>query len=313
MYHYRTYGLRLSAPIPLPELQPETAVPAADAPAADVTLIFGDVPAPPGETTVRYVSATADDVILSWDDVGAIRIRGGREVIVAPLPGVAEEVLRLFLLGTTLAVVLHQRRALAVFHASVAAVNGQAAAFVGQKGAGKSTMAATLHAAGHTLLADDALAVDLAARPARVEAGFPHLKLWPDAAASLGLAPETLPQLRPEFDKRSYQVAQTAVPPRLPLGGVFLLGFGAQLRVERLTGREALAAIMPHWYGARLGEAMLQALGRATHFQECAALVQQVPVYYLERPSALPRLPEVAKLVETCLAAAPRQPAFSGE
>lgn len=292
MYRYRVYDLALACPIELPELLPDEG-----SGAADVTVTFGDLPAAAGTTTVRWLSAAGDEVLLGWDDVGMILVRFGREIIVSPLPGLLVETLRLFLLGTTLAVVLHQRRELAVFHASVVGIGAQAAAFVGPKGAGKSTMAAALHAAGHTLLADDALAVNLAERPPLVAAGFPHLKLWPDAVGALGLTPERLPRLRPELDKRSYQVAAAEAPRRLPLGAVFLLGFGERLRVERLAGREALAAVMPHWYGARLGEAMRQALGAAAHFQQCAALVNRVPLYYLERPSSLPGLPDVATLV----------------
>jgi ABC-type glutathione transport system ATPase component len=78
--------------------------------------------------------------------VGAFLVRGGREIMIDAVPGVDARTLRLSLLGPALALVLHQRGRF-VLHASTVAVAGSAIAFLGEKGWGKSTIAAALYLA----------------------------------------------------------------------------------------------------------------------------------------------------------------------
>ena len=140
--------------------------------------------------------------------VGAFLVRGGKEIIVDAISGVEESLIRLPLLGMVLAAVL-QQRGLLVLHASAVAFNGDAVAFLGGSGWGKSTLAATLYARGHPLVADDLVAVDVGGRENPIVLpGFPQLKLLPEAAAaSLGDDAELLPRLASGFDKRSHRAA----------------------------------------------------------------------------------------------------------
>ena len=114
--------------------------------------------------------------------------------------GVSEEVLRLSILGPAMALVLHQRGTF-VLHASCVAIAGRAVAFLGQHAAGKSTIAALLHARGHELVSDDVAAVEFAGEEVWAIPSFPQTKLWSDAARALGMSPETMPQLHPEHEK----------------------------------------------------------------------------------------------------------------
>ncbi len=294
MNYYTAYGLTIDSVLTFPEL---VAVDGVSPQEVNVRIRRGTLPPITEDAptdTLRHVVASRDKILLRWNDVGTFCVHGGREIIIDPLPDVAEPVLRLFVLGTTLALLLHQRREMAVFHASVVAIDDAAVAFVGPKEVGKSTMAAALHSLGHKLVADDALAVDLREDPPLVIPGFPYMKLWPETVAAIGADPESLPRLRAEFDKRGYRVQTPDLPPRLPLKAVYLLGFGAELSIKRLTGKEAMVTLMPHWYGARLGPEVLRVLGQDTHFRECAGLSQKVPVFDLQRPSALQSLPDVA-------------------
>ena len=69
-------------------------------------------------------------------------------------------------------------------------------AFLGASGWGKSTLAAQLYACGHEFVADDVLAVRLAESRPAVVSGIPHLKLWPEAAITMGEAVHNLPRTR---------------------------------------------------------------------------------------------------------------------
>jgi hypothetical protein len=301
MYIYRTFGLVIQTELALPELlqveEPYEFGERED----DVIIRPGKINDLPKEVegASRYICPTPEGIYLGWHDVGVFFISGGNNIIVDPVAGVDESLLRLFILGTTLAMLLHQRGELAVLHASVVAVANQAVAFVGAKEAGKSTMAAALHARGHQLLSDDILAVDLRRDKPLALPGFPQLKLWPDALVSLGYDVGVLPRLRPELEKRGqrHSVGFTDAP--VPLKGICTLDFGPGPTVVSLQSWEALTALMPHWYGARFGTKLLRALGLSTHFLQCAELVKKVPVWCLKRPNDLATLPEVVRLVET--------------
>ena len=228
LYTYVAYGLRIAAALPLPELTTAESGPEKCQPEADVVVRFGKVAGCSGRTRGAHRSLCATDtgMLLTWEGVGAFLVRDGCEIIVDPDPGVEEHVLRLFILGTTFAVLLHQRKEVTVLHASVVAIAGQAIAFAGAKGMGKSTMAAALQARGHDLVADDILAVKMQGDQPVALPGFPHLKLWPDSLASLGYGAERLPRLRPEVEKRGYRLNAGFTPMPVPLRCIYLLSSG---------------------------------------------------------------------------------------
>src|SRR5262245_28440463 len=151
MFAYTAYGLHIHSALELPEL-----VAAARPASADLVISYGPIERRP--TTGNYAQGdtwgSSGEAYLFWEDAGAFLVRGGREIIVHPLPGVEERVTRLFLLGAALGVLLYQRE-LVVLHASAVALNGSAVAFLGESGAGKSTMAAAMHAYGYEIIADD--------------------------------------------------------------------------------------------------------------------------------------------------------------
>jgi hypothetical protein len=253
--------------------------------------------------SVRHIYTTANEIVLFWEGIGGFLVRDGCEIIVDPLPGVSESMVRLFILGTVLAMLLHQRGEVTVLHASVVDIAGQAAAFIGVKHAGKSTMAATLQAKGHNLVADDILAVDMRQNLPVALPGFPHFKLWPDSVAILGLDPNKLPQLRPELEKRGHRVNSGFANKPVPLKRIYILSQGIKPEIEPLDPQDALVEIMPHWYAARFGMDLLQNLGLSTHFLQCVNLVNRVKISRLKRPASMSDLPIVARLVEEHLAA----------
>lgn len=301
MYRYQTFGLTIQTALALPELFSGQEAYSVGKAQADVIIRFGKINNLPTAVrgASRYVWPAPEGIYLGWEDVGAFLIREGREIIIDPYPGVEESLLRLFILGTTLAMLLHQRGEVVVLHASVVVVAGQAVAFVGAKGFGKSTVAAALHARGHGLLSDDILAVDLRQDKPLALPGFPQLKLWPDALGSLGYDAALVPRLRPELEKRGQRLSAGFTYAPVPLKCIFVLGVGPEPTVESLQSWEALTALMLHWYGARFGAGVLRALGLSTHFLQCAELARKVPVYRLKRLNDLTALPEVARLVET--------------
>ena len=298
MYSYTAYGLGFRSALPLPEL---IAVPGDR---VDVTIQLGKVDSllPKVGAPESYFHIVGEKAYFFWDQVGAFLVRSGKEITVDPLPQVEERLIRLPLLGAVLATLLDQRGA-TVLHSSAIAVQGAAVALLGNKGSGKSTIAAALYAQGHQLVADDVVALDVndATEPMAMP-GFGQLKLWPGAAAaSLGDDPEELPRLHSRADKRARQVISRLVQEPVPLRQIYVLDRGSTPQIERFQPQETMIQLIANLYVARFGQQSLHAKG-STHFLQCAALAGTVPVHRLRWPLAFESLPATVRLIEEHLA-----------
>ncbi len=292
MYSYRAYGLGLHSAIPLPELvAAETDV--------DVVIQLGKVATPPPESKTKgcYYWRVGQDVYLFWEELGTFRIREGREITISPAPEIKEQRLRPPILGVCMAVLL-QQRGLLILHASAVALPHGAVAFLGDKGWGKSTTAAALQVRGYPLITDDVLALKLDGdnQPIALPT-FPQLKLWPSAVEALGGEPESLPRIVPQLNKRVCRLTENFSSEPMPLKKIYLLGKGSSLVIETLPFGLVLGQLFRHSYSGRFGKQLLQH-GEAFHFRQCMKLAKQVPIYRLQRPSALSLLPDIVQCLE---------------
>lgn len=286
MFRYVVYGLGVHSAVELPELVPGSAPP-------DVVVRQASIPGVPREPAASgsVVHASADEACVHWPAVGSILVCRGREVTLDPRPGADPDVLRAYLLGPGLALVLHQR-GLLVLHASAVAVNGGAAAFLGHSGRGKSTTAAALHARDCPVVADDVVAVDLSNPETPVAMpGFPRLRLWPDTVSALGEAPDRLPRVHPAEEKRTRVVSVVAAP--RVLQRLYVLTDAESLALEPLSAHAAVFELLQHSYIA----GALPELGSSSHLDRCARLAAAVPVRRLRRPRSLAGLGELAAFV----------------
>lgn len=264
----------------------------------EVTMRVAKIKKPPcAADAVRACALTVDGVRIYWRGVGTFHIRCGNEIAVDPEPGVEEAVVRLFLIGPALAILLHQRGVL-VLHASVVRIGQQAVGFMGEKGWGKSTTAAALNAKGHALIADDILAITLGADGiAMVQSGPPHFKLWPEAAvASFGDDPYRLAPVHSQIEKRERFANTGFIKEALPLRHLYILDRGGP-RPESIpmAPAAALLACVRHNY---LSKIMISLGDQDKNFIQSAQLVQRVSASSLRRPKNLGALGEIAKLIE---------------
>jgi hypothetical protein len=297
MHSYGAYGLHIRSELALPELTEWPSAP--DDTSVDVTVRRGAVQRPVSRLTASGLSSwvSADEACHIVEDVGAFLARRGREIIVDPAPAAEDRVLRLSILGPALGLVLYQRGVL-VLHASVIARDGEAFAFLGNNGWGKSTIAAALHAKGYDLVADDVAAITTDRAEPCVLPGFPQVKLWPEAATLLGETPECLPQLHPSFDKRAWRAERGfSLEPRR-LARIYVLAAGPGPSIERLQPRESCLELMAHWYGHRFGSGLLQGDSAALHLAQCAALAGRVSGHRLFRSGGSKALLELADVVD---------------
>jgi hypothetical protein len=290
MFSYTAYGLHIQSYLPLPELTEEVTP-------ADVSIRPGKVSHPANPIKQEQcIWATATEAIFFWEDVGTILVRDGKEIIVDAIPNGNLNVLRLFLLGSALGTLLHQR-GLLVLHGSVVAIDGSAIAFLGESGWGKSTTVAALCAQGHQIVADDVLVIDFTTAGCPIVfPGCPQVKLWSDSLASLGGDPQALERIRPELDKYAQQYKTKFSLQPIPLKQLYILGVGAALEIEPIALQQVFKELVFHSYAVPF---LKTAFSNAEHFRQCAKLINSVSISRLKRQRDLLALTEIVQLIES--------------
>jgi hypothetical protein len=227
--------------------------------------------------------------------VGWLLVRDGHEIVVDPVPALDERVLRIFLLGSALGVLLHQRELL-VLHASALTVDGRAIAFLGGSGWGKSTTAAALHAHGYGVVADDVVALDVDhTASTMIRPAFPRLKVWPEVAASLGYMREELNIFDPEDPRREYRVSHGFPQVSLQLQRIYVLAKGDRQDVRLLPPQQAFVELVRHSYAAAI---FVDTGPPPWHFRQCARVASSVAIYRLTRAHSISMLPDIVRLLE---------------
>lgn len=277
--HYTLFGLRIASEIPLPEL-----FEAPSGHTVDVLIRRGVIDAP--DRDVPGLAAHQSGALLVVPGTGRYWMRGGVDMVVEAHPGGSERNLRLYLLGSALAAILHQRSLLPL-HANAVEIEGKAVAFMGHSGAGKSTLAAWFHDRGFRLLADDVCVVtfDAAGQP-YASPGIPRLRLWGEAIEASGRSAEDYQRSFEHYDDYDkYDVPlpnAAAMPDALPLARIYSLekASGAEGAFRELKGIDAVQALAANTYRG----SFLKIVGGAErHWRLCMQLVPKVELFAAER------------------------------
>lgn len=291
MFTYFAYGLTIRSELPIPEFLPTQAEP-------DVTLHIQKNSAPhtylPAEAIAQpwCILVKPEEIIFYLKDTATFLIQSGQKVVVVPADGTSEQMLRLYITGLIMAIVLYQR-GLLVLHASVVDIHRGAVAFLGESGQGKSSTAAMFCTYGHGFLADDVAGVTLGQECAAIASGFPQIKLSQEVALALGYDFDTLLELHPLEPKRGYRLERGFLQVPRPIRRIYVLSNANELAIEPLNYREAVIELARHSRPTTLGFS-----GGASHFYQCAALAKECGVYRLSRPRDLTVLPDLVPLVE---------------
>lgn len=296
-HHYQLAGLRFRSPLALPELGPVTA--AGD---VDVYIDESEVPlpdngqAPPGGMTW---SSDTERCLLDVAQIARFNISRGQCIAFQRTDADGDDHrLRLFLLGSVLGALWHQRGRLPL-HAGAVDIDGRAWAFAGQSGAGKSSLVVAMAVSGAGYLCDDVCVLDVLDDD-RVHAwpGLARLRVSPEIRALLSL--DDRAPLDP-FGKHALTPPWPRPVGVRPLAGIVILETDPAAEkpvVDRLEAPAALAALLTHTYRSEY----LPIEHRARHFGQCAALVRSVPVYRLRRPWGAQRLHDDAQRLLALLA-----------
>jgi len=244
----------------------------------------------------KYLMAGADgSVLIRVDGLVRILVRDGRSVTVEPLSNEAADSWRLFVLGSVLGYLCHQR-GLFPLHAATLRIGGRTVAIAGHSGTGKSTLALALTRRGHGLLSDDMTVLQVERNaPVRVLPAFPRLKLWRASLDALGVGVEGLPRVRDGMEKFDLRPRAGFDPTVVPLDAILTLGEGPEPELVLRPATTALPVVRSYVYRPR----MALYLGRqAAQFAQTAEIVRSVPVYRLDRPKRFDALAATVALIE---------------
>ena len=300
---YSMYGRHVRSDIPLPlRTAPSTAgvTPAWDfrlavrgehAPQPDGPRVAETrCPAPchDGRVAARVHRSRAE----AWfwvDGLGTAHVRPGTgRVDVYATDSADERALGLLLAGQASVFLLHQSGT-PTLHASAVATEHGVAAFVGPKGQGKSTMAASFLRRAATLLTDDVLALQATDGVVKGVPGPALMKVWEATARhTLDLSDE-LPNVMDGLTKKllSLEGRYPSAEAAIPLRALYVLNRydpaatgDTSVGIRALTSREGLAVLLAQIsHGAFLEPAEV-----ARFLPIYARLLAQAPVRVLSYP-----------------------------
>ena len=291
-YIYHAFGLTIQSEFELPELIPGTGDP-------DVSIRSGRVPDQLDHARREHFrfQSRPGRLLLKIDHIADFLVSDGREIVVQAMPSAEPESVRLFLLGSALGAILHQRGILPL-HASAVRVNGECIAFCGASGSGKSTTAGVFVNRGYELIADDicAVALDAKGQPL-VYPEYTQLKLWEDSLSQSGQDPAAYSRVRHVLDKFKVPAGQGGGMEPLRFRKVYVLSPGHENRIaiHPLEGMARFGAIRDNTYRKKFVDGLGQS---REHFRAVSAIGKFVPVYRVERPRKPFLLEELADRLE---------------
>jgi hypothetical protein len=293
-YQYDAFGLHIASEIECPQLR--AGEPGNSSP--DLVICRGTVPheLEHAQEQGSIYQISGEHLLLNIERVGRYLVSEGRAITVEPDPAGDERDVRLFLLGSAMGALLHQRGVWPL-HGSAVASERKAIIFVGASGCGKSTLAGAFHQRGFRVLSDDICAITNGESGiAQVWPAYPRLSLWADAVSKLRSDPGSHQRAHSEQEKYEFPVQHFTSGPMAVAavyslytsdqGGLCLTPLKGFAKAQELT---ANTYRLPFLTGMRRGQ---------QHFQQALALAQQARVVSVTRPRQPFLLDELADLIE---------------
>lgn len=298
-FRYTMYGVQVESDIRLPlppVLEPQAAPPAWVFRRAGPRPSFPPADRTPSASsycshgTINCARYDQPDGVWIWNrSIATFHIwPDARRVDIHPEADLDEQLLGFVLVGQISVLVL-ERLGRPSLHGSAIIADQGAVVFLGPKGRGKSTMAASFLRHGAALLTDDVLPLRVQADGVYGEPGLSIMKVWRETAECTLALEDELPNMMATFDKKvlalegRFPMARTAARVR----GIYFLervetpdGAPLDSRFQTLTGQEGLTTLLAH---TAYGE-LLPPVQAARLLPLYARLASQVPVKLLRYP-----------------------------
>ncbi len=148
----------------------------------------------------RFLFANEEELLLYIDDVAVFKIYKGADVFINAHTNSDNDSIQLFLNGSVLGAVLHQR-GIMPFHGSSFIFKDRGVLICGNSGVGKSSVVAAFCQDGSRLVNDDITPICFNKEHIMMVPLSTKLKLWDDAISLLQLDKTDLKTIRPSLNK----------------------------------------------------------------------------------------------------------------
>ena len=287
---YKAFGLVLESEFPLIQL------PRIPAQTPDVRIVRSDLS---GLSPQQRQFSGPEGCYFRGLDRCVHWITAGSLIQVDPEPDYDPSLLCLYLLGTCMGAILHQRGVM-LLHGSCVTDGTHAVLLTGDSGAGKSTLAAEFLRHGWRLITDDVSAVYDPEGIPMVQSSYPSQKLWQDALERYERRESDIHSLYTTADREKYgvDVSEFFFDGRVPLKLVVrLLPGEPDCRIEPILDMTKVDQLMRNTY--RFSLLREQELPR--HFQRCVTLSTKIAMALVTRTDGANHGPEMYRLITAFL------------
>ncbi len=292
---YQAFGLTIRSDIQCPELIPGNANPDVCIRRTKIPDIFVE-----HEELEHFWRATPEYFYFSIHTVGKYLVTAGNTVLVEQHPKASDADLRVFMLGTCLGVLLHQRGILPI-HGSGIVVDDSGVVFSGEIGAGKSTLASSFMQRGWKIIADDVCAIrfDTQDQPI-IQPGYAQVKLCRDTAVHLGISVNDHDRVSSYSDKIRLSTIDFMQQETVSLSILYFLAKHERedISIRELSGRNKFFSIGENTYR----KSLINDLARGqVHFENCTKLSGKARAFQVLRPEGGVLNSDLTDCVETHL------------
>ncbi len=285
IYKYFGFGLHILSQIEFPEFLP------ANFELEDIYIRSEKMP----ETLNNYPdydrifsNASDEGYFLNIPHIGRYFASNGKNAIIEPYAGADPGSIRMFFMSNVMAALLVQRNQI-LLHASAIIHEDQLVLFLGESGAGKSSLAAEMTKRGYVLFSDDICvlnAVDQKDNKMTAYASYPMMKLWDKTINALDDSRFiSSHRIRPNAEKFGYFFHEIFKNKPLAVKKIFILNPTPMLlgyESKKISGIEAFELLSKNTYR---GQFILEQKIQNIHFESISHLIQNTEIYILSRPN----------------------------
>lgn len=291
MFKYQVYGLAIESELELVDL--------IESPGSisEVSIKYGIVPEhlPKSKQVGVLFEAAPNEFIFRFEGIAAYWVRNGNEIIIHPNKSTSSDDLVVFLLGSVMGALLHQRNSLPLHGSAIATLEG-AIIITGRSTVGKSSLAAALCERGYQALADDISVITEDNGTFVLNPGIPFFKLWKDTISHLNFNPQ-MKRVRSGIEKYKKPINRFYNSKALPISLIINLAIknSPNISHKEIHGSEKFTLLRNNTYRMEFMEGLDST---ENHFHQLMKLVNSHRLILIERPKFPLDILELAKYVE---------------
>ncbi|MBV7276196.1 hypothetical protein JMF89_13580 [Clostridiaceae bacterium UIB06] len=279
---YEIYGLKIKSEIPIMNIPSSGGC---ECKYYDATIYYGKVPKEVKHFIYKngVIEVSKNEFLLRIIGVANYYVANGNSIVVEPISGGNLEEVKLFLLGTSVGVLLMQRNIIAM-HGGTIALDGRGIIIAGYNGAGKSTLISAFLKDGYSFLSDDVSVVENSLdKGIIVRPGYPQRKLCRDTIENMGYDINKFLKVDSCRDKYATYSDKNFLCHSVPLLYIYEINTSRINKVEmcEILGSEKIKILIRNIYRGEL----FRYIGfNSDYFRCCVNIAKNIKVYKITRP-----------------------------